>query len=366
MKQAMAFWATGAVLAVGVFGGQAALAQAPATAAQVAIAAVMTPQSDFARFVSWFGGEWNNHEQIWQQRIDAAKLPGGKPQDPLTHTHHIFAPVSVPKLGPHVFYVQQSLNGDLSKSYRQRLYRLSPDSATGSIKLEIFAFLDDKAFFNAHLKPELLADLEASKMRATPGCDVFWRYNETSKAYDGSMPKDVCKINSPRMGKTIIINDTLKLTQGEIWINDQARDEQGNHVFGSKTNTPVKNRKVRYFTGWAFGTEPGTGKKLQGRRDIVMHNEGQRMALNYEDGTPSPYAIELAQLTYQNTTAPILKLALVDQSDAKRGAYTWANTEATRIGLNLGWVQFGLTQKPSQTAYGFNVPAVPAVAPSAQ
>ncbi len=309
--------------------------------------------------MAWFGGEWNNHEQVWQQKLDSAKLPGGKADDPITHTHHIFAPVRAPKFGEHTFYVQQSLNADMSKAYRQRLYRVTPDAATNSIKLEIFAFLDDKAFFNAHLRPELLANLEPANMRATPGCEVYWRFVAATQEFEGTMPPNACVINSARLGKKIIITDTLKLTQGEIWINDQARDEQGKHVFGSKTDTPVKNRKVRYFSGWAFGTEPGTGKKLQGRRDLVLHNEGQRVPLVYEDGSPSPYAIELAQLTYQNTTAPILKLALSDSSDAKRGAYTWANPEAVRIGLNLGWVQFGLTQKPSHTAFGFT----PQIAP---
>jgi hypothetical protein len=70
---------------------------------------------DFARFIEWFGGEWNNNEQVWQQNVDSAKLPGGKPADPIAHTHHIFAPVAAPKIGQHVYYVQQGLNGDANR-----------------------------------------------------------------------------------------------------------------------------------------------------------------------------------------------------------------------------------------------------------
>jgi hypothetical protein len=330
----------------------AVLAWAALAVASVAQAQAQ-PDANFARFTSWFGGEWNNHEQVWQQRLDAAKLPGGKTEDPVLHTHHVFAPVKVPALGDNIYYVQQSLDADVSKAYRQRLYRLTAE-AGGVVKLEIFAFPDDKAVFNAHLNPQVLAAIDPKTLRTTPGCEVFWRYNEAAKAYDGTMPKDACVINSPRLGKKIIINDTLKLTDSEIWINDQARDEQGNHVFGSKTNTPVKNRKVRYYSGWAFGTEPGTGKKLKGERALMMHNEGQRITLNYEDGTPSPYRIEMAQLTYQNTSVPILKLALLDSSEAKRGAYNWSSTDSKRIGLNLGWIQFGFTEKPSNVHFSFN------------
>ena len=35
---------------------------------------------DFDRFIAWFGGEWNNNEQVWQQKTDAEKLPEHLPR----------------------------------------------------------------------------------------------------------------------------------------------------------------------------------------------------------------------------------------------------------------------------------------------
>jgi hypothetical protein len=312
---------------------------------------------DLNRFVAWFGGEWNNNEQIWQQRVDA-KGDKSKIADPLSHTHHIFAPVEVPRLGKHVFYVQQHLDADLTKSYRQRLYRLSADESEKAVKLEIFSLPDDKGFFNAHLTPEKFKDLDAAQLKTIPGCEVYWRYDEAAKAFNGTMKPNACSFFSQRSQQKIIISDTLKLTEGEIWINDQAKDEAGNRVFGSKTDTPIKNRKVRYFTGWAYLNHAGKNagendKEFSFRRDLVLHNEGQIIPLLYKDGTPSPYAIELAQLTYQNTKLPILKLAVLDRETKKSQFYIWANTDAKRIGLNLGWIQVGLTQKETRVNYGF-------------
>lgn len=326
-------------------------------AAASGIASAQAPlDQDLQRFVQWFGGEFDNHEQVWQQKLDAAKLPGGKPEDPIAHTHHVFAPVAVPQLGERIYYVQQNLDGDPAKVYRQRLYRITPDAEARAIRLEIFSLPDEKRFINAHLKPELLAGLDVATLRPAKGCDVFWRFDAEAQAFIGTMVPGACSYVSPRLNKRIIVSDTLKLSASEIWINDQARDEQGNHVFGSKTNTPVKNRKVRYFTGWAFGTDP-EGRKLRGERALLLHNEGQTVTLAYEDGTPSPYQIQLAQLTYQNTASPILKLALLDsRKDGKSVAYTWANTDASRIGLNLGWVQFGLTQKSKDVSLGTPAP----------
>lgn len=328
---------------------------------------------DFDRFISWFGGEWNNNEQVWQQKADAEKLPGGKPVEPISHTHHIFAPVSAPKIGSHVFYVQQHLDADMSKAYRQRVYRLSKDVAENAVKLEIFTLPDDKTFFNAHLQPALFTSLDISALKATPGCEVYWRYNETTSAFTGVLKPNACSYFSQRMQKRIVVSDTLKLTQSEIWINDQARDEQGNYLFGSKTNTPVMNRKVRYYTGWLLLNRAGkeakeTDKEIIFRKDFVIHNEGQYLPVLWDDGTPSPYMLELAQLTYQNTKSPILKLALVDKESKKSVMYIWANTEATRLGMNLKWFQVGLTLKEDRVAYGFGDPpksAAPSTSTSA-
>ena len=323
--------------------------------------------ADFDRFVSWFGGEWNNNEQVWQQKVDAEKLPGGKLLEPIRHTHHIFAPIVAPKIGTHVFYVQQHLDADVSQSYRQRIYRFSKDAAESAVKLEIFNLLDDKAFFNSHLKPEMIAALESSQLKANPGCEVYWRFNDAAKEYNGTMKPGTCNYFSKNLQKRIVMADTLKLTQGEIRIDDQARDEQGGYVFGNKTNMPTINRKVRYYTGWLYLNRAGkdakeSDKEFVYRKDFAIHNEGQLIPILWDDGMPSPYLIELAQLTYQNTKTAILKLALVDKDTKKSVMYTWANTDASRIGINLRWFQVGLTLKEDRGAYGFgDKPKAPAI-----
>jgi len=323
-------------------------------------AACAQTNADLQRLVGWFSGEWDNHEQVWQQKNEAETKKIDKIEDPIPHTHHIFASIKAPKLGEHIFYVQQSSDGDLNKVYRQRIYRFSVDESEAAVKLEIFTLLDEKAFLNAHLKPLQFAALEISALKTTPGCEVLWRYVAASKEFQGTMKQNSCSFVSQRSGKRIIVNDTLKLTESEIWINDQARDEQGNHVFGSKTNTPVKNRRVRYFDGWIYFNRAGkdaqkTDTTFSSRRDLRLHTEGQTIPILFDDGSESPYLLQLAQLTYQNTKTPILKLALIDKATNKSMTYIWANTDATRIGMNLGWFQVGLTQKKDAVNFGFDV-----------
>ena len=54
------------------------------------------------------------------------------------------------------------------------------------------------------------------------------------------------------------------------------------------------------------------------------------------------YSVELAQLTYQETKTPILKLAVLDK-EGHAFTYIWANPEAERLGINMRWMQLGLT-----------------------
>lgn len=296
--------------------------------------------------VAWFDGRFDNHLQVWQAR-------GANTADDLIHEHihSIFARVDLPAFGEHVFYVKQYMDNDPKKTYRQRLYtfEIAPDRT--SIVLEIFAFLDDAAYMDAHLSPDKLADLTPAKMRPTPGCEVYWRRN--GDHFLGNTVEGACRIKSRRSGKTMIISDNLYLDDDEIWIHDRAVDEQGNLIFGHKGNVPHKLRRARVFTGWAStrktdapeGASGGDAWNFVG--DLTVHDQGDRIALVTKDGQELGYSIELAQLVYARTKVPILKLAVYEKgSDKKSLAYTWANPEAERIGVNLGKIQVGLTLKP--------------------
>jgi len=111
-------------LIVGVLCGLLALPAAPARGGDQL-------DADLELFLAWFPGEYDNHEQVWQKNLDGVDHPH-------EHIHHIFAPAEVRSIGENVFYVQQYLDADPSKVYRQRLYRLSVDEGEHAIRLDIF------------------------------------------------------------------------------------------------------------------------------------------------------------------------------------------------------------------------------------
>jgi len=87
----------------------------------------------------------------------------------------------------------------------------------------------------------------------------------------------------------------------------------------------------------------------------VIHNEGQIVPIVGKEGQLSGYSIQLAFLTYQNTSRPVLKLGLIDDKTGKTISYSWANPDAEMIGLNLRWAQVGLRLKQTGTAFGYTI-----------
>ncbi|NJR44304.1 hypothetical protein HC761_02450, partial [bacterium] len=48
----------------------------------------------------------------------------------------------------------------------------------------------------------------------------------------------------------------------------------------------------------------------------------------FDDGKPSGYTLELAQLTYQDTKTPILKFTLIEDASKTSATYIWSDTDA--------------------------------------
>lgn len=124
-------------------------------------------------------------------------------------------------------------------------------------------------------------------------------------------------------------------------------------------------RKVEIYTGWAAvnGGGPqgaGNGNDWHMNKAIHLGSEGSRSALVWRDGKPSGYSLGLERLTYREGNVPVLKLSIIDDATGVTLAYAWANPDATRIGINLGWVQVGLDRTGMLPA---DVSAMPAAQP---
>lgn len=303
----------------------------------------VSPRTDLAarlqQLLELFEGEFDNYAQVWEEKEQKTPYPH-------EHIHSIFRRVPLPALGPHIFYVKQYLDGDPQKVYRQRLYSFVPNSQENALELRIYTFPDEQAVMDAHLNPAKLAGLTLDKLRATPGCEVYWRGQGAE--FLGTM-KPTCRVNSQRSGKTIVITDNLKLNQEAIWINDQATDTAGNYVFGNRSGQPHKLKRCRFFSGWAALRVAETGdeqKDYLGFFNLRLHDQGQVLPLLKVDGTPTPYQLQLAQLVQQSSRVPVLVLKVFETGKPQAVTYAWTEPASSRIGLNLRWLQAGFSWPP--------------------
>lgn len=290
--------------------------------------------------LTWFTGEFNNFQQVWQEKED--KTPDSLMHE---HIHSIFLPVKMPAMGQNVFYVKQYMDGDTSKIYRMRVYNFSIDPQEEAIRLDIYTFKDEKTYRNADAAPSVLAGLKPEDFTTTEGCGVFWK--KEKEAFIGYMKPKACNFISKRSGKRVFIMDSLKLTSTEIWIRDEAEDENGKYVFGHKGKIHHKLVRVRPFKGWiAWRTEEGKdGKedKYAFIGNLKLHDQGWKQRVVLPDGTVTPYSVELSQVIFEKRIH-VMKLAIYEEGKTKAVTYNWTNPEAERIGINLRWIQVGLTQ----------------------
>ncbi len=306
--------------------------------------------AELDRFLAWMPGEYGNHEHA----LEHNSVEGA---DPMAEVHHLFVPVPAFHVDGHALFVRQTLIGS-EDPFRLRLYRIT-QGEPGEIVLDIFRFADEDAWRDGHLDPAAFATLRMDELVPTPGCSVSWRWD--GEAFEGAVEEGACKIVSSRTGETLTIHDELRLTDETISIHDVAYREDGSVAFGDP-KTPVLNRKLRHYTGWAVVRPGGPAYDAEdppdwmAQRDLQLHSEGSAISLVDGDGAPMGYRVELARLTRSGSNTHLLKLTLVDEATDESKAYAWGDPKAHRLGMNVGWAQVGLTASTDTPHLTYDAP----------
>ena len=292
------------------------------------MAATSGARADAGLLASWLAGEWNNNEQVWQQRIDFTDPKVAQKPPMSVHLHQVVWPLKGSALGSHVFFVQPSAGDDLAKTQAPYLLRLTNES-TGAVRVQRLRLRDAAQWTGAQRRADTAATLAAGDAVPEPGCEIVLKPDADKTNWSGSASTDECT-----EARTMSIS-------AERW-----------------TAGNISSRKARHYTGWLWFRNAGPGsspddKDTSFTARFQLHNEGQKMTVLRNDGSETPWAIELAVLTYQNTRRPILKLALLDRATGKSISYTWTDTDGRTLGMNIGWFQSGLTVKADNAAFGF-------------
>lgn len=290
-------------------------------------------KNDMQQMLLFFEGEFDNFQQVYKEKEDKAK-------DVHEHIHSVFKRVSFSLLGNDVFYVIQYMDGDTAKIYRQRIYSFTEDKTENAIRLDIYTFKTDSLFYNSNVHPEKLAAITLADIKPVEGCYVFWKRD--GEKFVGYMPPNACHFVSKRSGKTIYATDSLMLSRDEIWIRDEAFDSSGTRIYGREDKVHHKLKRCHFYKGWILLEKAGLKDEYHSMRNLVWHDQGKRQRLYLEDDKPTKYEVELAAVVY-GKDLEVLKIALYEVGVSKAIMYSWASPGSKNIGINLRWIQTGLT-----------------------
>ena len=272
------------------------------------------PQSGASQQRPWFDGEYSNHEQV--TLASAAAIPRAR---------IVVAPLQ--KAGWYSWKVQLSATTEFSAVWAIR----SDKSANGAVVLTPFRPLV--------AEPALSTGFDLQQWVALDACAL--KGNVDAQELQAKADVATCAILMPGIGASAALLP-LEITHGDEWLrvrfySDQARGPDAR----------IDARRLRWFSGWAAINGAGQAAKVENvdwhmNREIRIDNEGGKVSLKWRDGEPSGYSLVLERMTYRDGDVPVLKLSILEDNSGRSVAYVWANPQADRIGINLGWIQVGL------------------------
>ncbi|MGB8635400.1 MAG: hypothetical protein WCD36_08935 [Rhodanobacteraceae bacterium] len=267
-------------------------------------------------------GQYDNHAQVWQASQSKAALP------PV----HVRQRIVASKGMDHTWDWQLTMTGadgkPLVAHWRYHLRSL-PD---GQLMMTPSRALPAKASTTDPQWAELTPC--AMQGRATGG------------RLQLAASKDACSAIIAGLGSAAALLPLALNFDGKKLITKTYSDlARGNDAY-------QEARPVHWYRGWAAINGAGPDAKADSKdwhmqRDLRIGNQGQDVAIRWRDGNPSGYSLRLETLHYLKRDMQVLRLSLVRDQDDSTVAYAWADPGAEHIGLNLGWVQAGLTRGPS-------------------
>ena len=266
-------------------------------------------------------GVFDNHEQVWAARENAAAI--APPHvvvtlEPTSHTDWS------------IWRVHYEATPALDAVWALRRTEIADGSTT---------LLPYRAAQATVLEPGRAFDAQ----QWTPLAACTLRGRTSAGRLQAEADVAACAAIVPGIGPAAALLPTLIERDGE-WLRVRLYADQARGV-----DAREDARKVQVFGGWAAvngaGPNAAAGQDWHMNRAVRLGNEGGRAALLWRDGKPSGYSLGLERLTYREGNVPVLKLSVIDDASGRTLGYAWANPEATRIGINLGWLQVGLERE---------------------
>jgi hypothetical protein len=290
------------------------------------------------------GGDPAALERIWSGVRDSSEqvvvsLDRGAtlwPQVGDLRVRTIVAPVSVPFLGAHVLYLEEFLEDDPQEPRRQLLLQLEPVSERPhTVRVRLYTFASPGRWRHLNYRPVLAAGLESKDVAAAPGCELL--LTRAGDQFRGGTSGRRCLDVSARV--TRYLDYQLVISEDLYWyrrrVVRQSDGELEEEVIGFNRFEPNEARLYTCRIAWSAS---GSRRDLRPLLTLDLYEAGGRARFVTPDGRTLELTLHGRDWPFAVDRDALLLLLQEADGDSPL-ATAWAQMDAQRISLELGWLE---------------------------
>lgn len=290
---------------------------------------------DLHRLVAWFDGDFDNQEQIWFENDYRSTVPAAERHK---RVHAIHRRIDLPVFGPYVFYVEEYLDDDPARVFRQRLVSFESARETG-VRMKIWFFKDPASVSGAHQDVARIAGLTHADVTSLAGCDVLWVLQ--GDQYVGGMKPRACIFGGDNERR--YSQHDLILSSTKYWRTDRTFLLGSGELYeGHPTGVPHKMVRAKKFSceisfyAGSYLSGPHPDDQVISNQEV--HSQGGTIKVTRRsDNTEYVFRLRDKEYPYYEKNPDFMFLS-VRQGDGPSLAYSLHDPSATLIGFNLGWL----------------------------
>ena len=172
----------------------AALAAATAMAALGLLAACADQtklrESELTQLLGWLPGRYDN-----TARADSNPQRGVQP--PHDRIALIIVKVYTPRLGHHVFYVQEMAADDPRRVMSERMFSFKVDEKRGILET-VYTFAEPRRWRDGQEHPELFTGVVVEDVQSVPGCELAWK--QVGEQFTATQDPKLCRDSATAAG----------------------------------------------------------------------------------------------------------------------------------------------------------------------
>jgi len=291
---------------------------------------------DIKILTDWFEGEFDNSEQLWFERFEAAKVPEEERSERI-HTTHIRLDMS--EVGKHVFYVEEYMDHDPENVIRQRFVTFESDLDENAIRMKQGFIKNGKSYYGA----KNLDKIKKGSVTFLDTCDVFWQ--RSANQYEGKMKAKECVFGEGDERRYSVHDMTL--SEDKYWRTDATFLVADDSFYkGTVIGRPTQMRKANRFNcEVTFRPEDASlsfeefRAQTQEIKNLSIHSEGGTFeAIRESDGKKFTYLMREKEYPFYPERPEFIYFSVKEEGANRSSIFTVNDIDSRRLGGQFGGI----------------------------